>query len=332
MSSNWFIRNWFLVGLVLSVTLAWIYPQGGADDGWLPVEWMTRAGVVAIFFFQGLTLASEQVWKGLIRWRLHLLVQSYIFLITPLLAIGFAALASRYLTTDIAMGFVFLGALPTTISSALVFTSLAGGNVTLALVNTTLSNVAGVMLTPLWVSFFVRVQGEAMPLGSIILKIALLVLLPLLIGQVLRPGLHRWADANKQRFSNMSSGIVLFIVYTSFSNSVVSGFWNDLGIAVSLGALLLIVVYFGAVMALVYLGIRGFGLAPPDASAVMFCSSHKTLAAGVPMAKLIFSSNPAIGLILLPVMFYHPVQLLVGGFLIDWYRKRTNPNEEERHD
>ena len=59
MSSNWFIRNWFLVGLILSVALAWIYPQGGAVDGWLPVEWMTRAGVVAIFFFQGLTIASK---------------------------------------------------------------------------------------------------------------------------------------------------------------------------------------------------------------------------------------------------------------------------------
>jgi sodium/bile acid cotransporter 7 len=188
------------------------------------------------------------------------------------------------------------------------------------------------MLTPLWVSFFVRVQGEAMPLGSIILKITLLVLLPLIIGQVLRPGLHRWADVQKKRFSNMSSGIVLFIVYTSFSSSVVSGFWNDLGMAVSLGALLLIVVYFGAVMVSVCLGIRGFGLAPSDASAVMFCSSQKTLAAGIPMAKLIFASNPAIGLILLPVILYHPLQLLVGGLLIDGYKKRSNPNEEERQD
>lgn len=329
MSSNWFIRNWFLVGLVLSVIAAWVFPHGGAAGGFLPVEWMTRAGVVTIFFLQGLTLASEQVWKGLVRWRLHLMIQTYIFLITPLLAIGFAAIASRYLTADLAIGFVFLGALPTTISSALVFTSLAGGNVTLALVNTTLSNVAGVALTPLWVSLFVRVQGEAMPLGSMILKIALLVLLPLVIGQVLRPGLHRWADVNKKRFSNLSSCIVLFIVYTSFCSSFVSGFWSDLGPVVSLGALLLVVVYFVMVLALVAFGIFGAGLTPPEASAVMFCASHKTLAAGVPMAKLIFASNPAIGLILLPVMLYHPIQLLVGGFLIGWYRKRTNEEDQQ---
>ena len=122
---------------------------------------------------------------------------------------------------------------------------------------------------------------------------------------------------------------MLFIVYTAFCSSFVSGFWSDLGPAVSLGALLLVIVYFGAVLALVASGIFWTRLTPPDASAVMFCASHKTLAAGVPMAKLIFASNPAIGLILLPVMLYHPIQLLVGGFLIGWYRKRTNEEEQQ---
>jgi sodium/bile acid cotransporter 7 len=332
MSSNWFIRNWFLIGLFLSVLLAWIVPQGGATGGWLPTEWMTRIGVVGIFFFQGVTLVSEQALKGLVRWRLHLLIQVYIFLVTPLLAIAFSAIASRTLTSDIAIGFVFLGALPTTISSALVFTTLARGNVTLALFNTTLSNVVGVILTPLWISIFVRAQGEVLALGSVFLEIALLIVLPMVVGQVMRPRLHRWADANKELFSVLSRYIVLFIVYTSFCNSVVSGFWSELGLAVSLGSLILVTVYFGAVTLLVFIGIRGARLAPADASAVMFCASQKTLSAGVPIAKIVFASNPAVGLILLPVMLYHPVQLLVGGFMVEWYKKRSNTNEKERQD
>lgn len=321
MKSNWFLRNWFLVGLVLAVAMAWVLPEGGARGGWLPVASLTRAGVVIIFLLQGLTLASEQIWQGLVRWRLHLLIQVFIFGVTPLIALGLVLAAGRIIPEGLAIGFIFLGALPTTISSALVFTTLAGGNVTLALVNTTIANVAGVLLTPLWISCFVRVQGESISLGPVILKVALLILLPLVVGQLLRRWLHRVADARKKQFGILSSCIVLFIVYSSFSDSVVSGFWVQTGLAVSLGAVGLVLLYFALVMAVVLLIARRLHLGPSDRSAVVFCGSQKTLAAGVPMATLIFGAGPALGLILLPVMLYHPLQLLVGGALIGRYQK-----------
>lgn len=321
MASNWFIRNWFLVGLVLAVSMAWIFPEGGARGGLLPVETLTRGGVVVIFFLQGLTLASEQIWGGLVRWRLHLLIQGFIFVGAPVLALSLVLIFRSVLPADLAIGFIFLGALPTTISSALVFTTLAGGNVTLALVNTTIANIAGVLLTPLWVSFFVRVQGESISLGPVILKVALLILLPLVVGQILRRWLHRAADARKKQFAILSSCIVLFIVYSSFSDSVVSGFWVQTGLRLSLGAVGLVLLYFALVMGTVLLIARLLRLGPSDQPAVVFCASQKTLAAGVPMATLIFGAGPALGLILLPVMLYHPLQLLVGGTLIGRYQK-----------
>lgn len=321
MKANWFLRNWFLVGLVLAVAMAWVLPEGGAHGGWLPVAFLTRAGVVLIFLLQGLTLASEQIWRGLVRWRLHLLIQSFIFGVAPLVALGFVITAGRFMPEDLATGFIFLGALPTTISSALVFTTLAGGNVTLALVNTTIANIAGVLLTPLWVSFFVRVQGESISLGPVILKVALLILLPLIVGQILRRWLHRVADARKKQFGILSSCIVLFIVYCSFSDSVVSGFWVQTGLGMSLGAVGLVLGYFALIMGAVLLVARGLRLGPSDRPAVVFCASQKTLAAGVPMATLIFGAGPALGLILLPIMLYHPLQLLVGGALIGRYQK-----------
>lgn len=327
MASNWFIRNWFLVGLVLAVSMAWVFPDGGARDGLLPVEILTRGGVVVIFFLQGLTLASEQIWRGLVRWRLHLLIQGFIFVAAPLLALVMVMVFGRILPADLATGFIFLGALPTTISSALVFTTLAGGNVTLALVNTTIANVAGVLLTPLWVSFFVRVQGSSISLGPVILKVALLILLPLLFGQILRRWLHSTADARKKQCGNLSSCIVLFIVYSSFSDSVVSGFWLQTGLGVSLGAVVLVVLYFSLVMGGVLLTVRRLRLGTQDTPAVVFCSSQKTLAAGVPMATLIFGAGPSLGLILLPIMLYHPLQLLVGGLLIDRYQKANQAED-----
>lgn len=321
MASNWFVRNWFLVGLVLAVSMAWIFPEGGARGGLLPVETLTRGGVVVIFFLQGLTLASEQIWGGLVRWRLHLLIQSFIFVGAPVLALSLVLIFRSALPADLAIGFIFLGALPTTISSALVFTTLAGGNVTLALVNTTIANIAGVLLTPLWISLFVRVHGESISLGPVILKVALLILLPLIVGQILRRWLHQKADARKKQFAILSSCIVLFIVYSSFSDSVVSGFWVQTGLRLSLGAVGLVLLYFTLVMGAVLLIARLLRLSPSDQPAVVFCASQKTLAAGVPMATLIFGAGPALGLILLPVMLYHPLQLLVGGALIGRYQK-----------
>ena len=322
-SKNWLLRNWFLLGLIFAVALAWVFPQGGAGGGPLPVEQLVTAGVIVIFLLQGLTLASEQVWQGLVRWRLHLFIQLFIFGVTPLLAIGLVVGVGGRLPADLAVGFVFLGALPTTISSALVFTTLAGGNITLALVNTTIANLAGILLTPLWVSAFARVQGGEVPLGPVILKIALLILLPLGVGQVLRPGLHRWADAQRKRFGMISSAIVLFIVYNAFCESVVSGFWLQTGPGVTFGAAGLVGIYFAAVMLLVLIAVRVLRIKPGDGSAVVFCASHKTLAAGVPMAKLIFAGHPGLGLVLLPIMLYHPLQLIVGGALIGWFRRRS---------
>ncbi|MEZ5276390.1 MAG: bile acid:sodium symporter family protein [Opitutaceae bacterium] len=320
-SSNWIRRNWFLLGLVLAVLLAWVFPNGGSGGGGLPIGGLVNGGVILIFLLQGLTLASEQVWQGLVRWRLHLLIQIFIFGITPLVAIGLTVAAGRLLPPDLAIGFVFLGALPTTISSALVFTTLAGGNVTLALVNTTLSNLGGILLTPLWVSAFAQVQGTHFSLGPVILKIALLILLPLCLGQILRRRLHQWADRRRKQFGTVSSLIVLFIVYTSFCESVVSGFWGQTGAGVTLGATGLVVLYFACVMILVLGAVRFFGVPIPDSPAVVFCGSHKTLAAGVPMAKLIFAAHPGLGLILLPIMLYHPLQLIVGGVLIGRFQR-----------
>ena len=67
---------------------------------------------------------------------------------------------------------------------------------------------------------------------------------------------------------------------------------------------------------------RALGLPIEDRIAAVFCGSKKTLASGVPMAGLIFGANPAIGLILLPIMIYHPLQLAVGGVLAQRWAQR----------
>ena len=65
-----------------------------------------------------------------------------------------------------------------------------------------------------------------------------------------------------------------------------------------------------------------------DHIAALFCSVKKTLAMGVPLAQLIFGAHANLGLILLPIMFYHPFQLFVCGLLAN--RFATQQNDVER--
>ena len=317
----WFRRNWFLLGLVAAVGLAWLFPAAGAKGGLLRPELTIRAGVVVIYFFQGLTLALAALRHGALRWRLHALVQAWTFLLFPLVGLLLDRVAGARLPPDLRTGFLFLCVLPTTISTAIVFTTVAGGNVAGAIFNATLSNLLGIALTPLWTGWLMRAGGRTLPLGPVILEIVLLLLVPLAAGQALRPWLRRWADARKPRLAGVNSGIVLFIVYAAFANSVQARVWERYGAHIMLLALTGVLLLFAFVMGAVLVTIRADRLDSADASAALFCSSQKTLAAGVPMAQLIFGAHPGLGLILLPVMLYHPLQLMVHGMIAMRWRR-----------
>jgi sodium/bile acid cotransporter 7 len=312
---SWLRRNWFVVGLAAAVALAWICPAAGARGGLLRTEVTARAAVALIFFFQGLTLSFAALKGGVMRWRLHALVQAWIFLLFPLTGVLFTRVAGGLLPPDLRLGFLFLCVLPTTVSTAIVFTAVAGGNTAGAVFNATLSNLLGIALTPLWTRWLMQAGGRTLPLGPVILDIALLLLAPLVAGQALRPWLGRWADARRSRLAAVNSGIVLFIVYAAFAGSVQAGVWERYGAATTARAVVGVVVLFGFIMAAVGLTVRAAGLERSDAVAGLFCASQKTLAAGVPMAQLIFGGDPGLGLILLPVMLYHPLQLTVHGLL-----------------
>jgi sodium/bile acid cotransporter 7 len=319
---TWLRRNWFLAGLVAAVGLAWLGPAAGAQGGFLRPEITIRAGVVLIFFSQGLTLALDTLRHGALRWRLHAVVQAWTFLLFPLVGLFFDRLAGSRLPPDLRVGFLFLCVLPTTLSTAIVFTTVAGGNVAGAIFNATLSNLLGIVVTPLWTGWLLHAGGQALPLGPVILEIVLLLLVPLAAGQALRPWLRRWADPRKTRLAGVNSGIVLFIVYAAFANSVQARVWERYGLHSALLAATGVVLLFAVVMAAVHLTIRAARLGDADARAALFCASQKTLAAGVPMAQLIFGAHPGLGLILLPVMLYHPLQLMVHGMIaVRWQRE-----------
>jgi solute carrier family 10 (sodium/bile acid cotransporter), member 7 len=320
----WLKRNWFLVGLVLSVGLAFLLPGQGAAGGILRTEITTKLAVAVIFFLRGILLPLEELRRGILAWRLHLLVHAHIFLLFPLSVLILVELAGLVVPVDpnLRLGFLFLAALPTTISTAVVFTAMAGGNSAASVFNSTLSNCLGVFLVPLWIAWLLQREAVAVPLGFVVGQIVLLIVVPLVIGQAIKPLLWEFSAAHRKGMEAFSSGLVLFIMFAAFANSVAAGAWHGFGGDLLAGTVAATLVLFVVATAGALAAGRFFRLEAADRISLAFCGPQKTLAAGAPIANILFPGDPALTLILLPVLFYHFIQLFAGGYLIERLKLR----------
>ena len=313
--------DWFLVGMVAATTLAWAWPAPGAAGGWLHPELVTKVGVALIFFLHGVLLSFGAMREGALNWRLHVLVQSCTFLLFPLLGLALNASLGGSVSPELKLGLVFLCALPSTVSSSVAMTAAARGNVAGAVFNATLSSLIGIFLTPLWVAFVMETTGQTVPLGPVILDLLRWLVLPLAVGQALHPWLGGLAKRHKAGISLVDRGTILLLVYTSFCDSFQKGIWSGRGAGQLWLVLAIAVALFTLAMGVMSLAARALHFTREDRIAAMFCGSKKTLASGVPMAKLIFGAHPGLGLILLPIMIYHPLQLVICGVLAARWRR-----------
>lgn len=321
---HWIRSNGFLLGLLLAVALAFLLPGPGARGGVLHAEMINTFGIALILFLQGLSLAFEKIRRGAGNWRLHLIIQSFTFAIFPLVGLLFDGVMDRVwpgAPLAVRQGLLYLCVLPSTVSTSVVLTAVAGGNTAGALFNAAFSNIAGVVLTPVLVQILMQKTGASAPFGPLLLKIVLLTLVPFACGMVLRHFVAAWVDARKIWVNRLSNAVILFIVYSAFCDSVQEKVWERYGLLLTGRVIVLVTVLFSVMSLLVFVANRLLRLPREDAIASYFCSVKKTLAMGVPLALLIFGNTADLTLILLPTMFYHPLQLFVNGLLANrWAR------------
>ncbi len=323
---HWVRSNGFVLGLGAAVAAGFLFPGPGSRGGALHPEVVNNAGVALILFLQGLSLAFEKIRSGAANWRLHLVCQGFTFAVFPLLGFLLGAalpLAWPGVPPGVRGGFLYLCVLPSTISTSVVLTAVARGNTAGALFNAALSNILGVVLTPLLVHLLMRSTGQGQPFGPLLLQITLLTLVPFAAGMLLRPRVLGWVEAHKAWATRLSNAVVLFIVYCAFCDSVEERIWSRYGGLLTVEILAVVVLLFVAVSLLAWGACRGLALNREDTVAGYFCSVKKTLAMGVPLAGLIFGARADLSLILLPIMLYHPLQLTVNGILANRWAKRA---------
>jgi sodium/bile acid cotransporter 7 len=220
------------------------------------------------------------------------------------------------LSTPLWTGLILLSVLPSTVQSSIAFTSIARGNVPAALCAATVSNLLGMLLTPLLAGLLLSSQGgfSIRGVGDILLQL----LLPFAAGQLSRPLLADWALRNKTLLGLVDRGSILLVVYTAFSEGVTQGIWHQVGI-MELGRMLVIdAALLAAVLTITTYGSRLLGFSRADEITIVFCGSKKSLASGLPMATVLLAGQ-SVGLIILPLMLFHQIQLMVCAWLAKRY-------------
>ncbi|MGW6271249.1 bile acid:sodium symporter family protein [Streptomyces sp. NPDC055060] len=313
----------YILALLGTVGVAALLPARGV--GAEVAGGASTAAVALLFFLYGARLSTREALDGLKHWRLHVTVLACTFLVFPLLGLAARGLVPYVLTPALYSGFLFLTLVPSTIQSSIAFTSMARGNVPAAICAGSFSSLAGIVLTPLLAAALLGNSGGGFSADSV-LKIVLQLLVPFLAGQVLRRWIGGFVARHKKVLGLVDRGSILLVVYTAFSEGMVQGIWHQVT-PLRLGALLGVEAVLLAVMlALTWYGAKRLGFGRADRIAIQFAGSKKSLAAGLPMASVLFGAQASLAV--LPLMLFHQMQLMVCAVIA----KRRSRDAEDAED
>lgn len=314
----------FLTSLICAVLLASFLPCPPSLQPWL--SRLTSLLVTLMFFFQGAKLQRHAIVESLQDWRLQGATLIMSFGIFPLIGLGLFALChvispNGLLKPDLWTGVLFLCCLPSTVQSSIALTSIARGNVPASICAATVSNILGILFTPLLAGLLLHRSDSGSGLGTII-DVSRELLLPFIIGQLVQRWVGPIVKKHKVLLSFTDRGSIIVMVYAAFSAAVLQGLWHripliQLGEVAVLDSLLLAII-LGLTAALG----RLMGQTIENDISLQFCGSKKSLATGVPMASVIFPSGA--GIVVLPLMLFHQIQLFVCTVLARHYAQRPN--------
>ncbi|WP_095162851.1 bile acid:sodium symporter family protein [Pseudomonas sp. Irchel 3F5] len=307
-----------LLGVILMATLLPCEGNGAVVFGWL-----TNLAIGLLFFLHGAKLSREAVAAGAGHWRLHLLVFACTFVMFPLLGMLFKPLFLPLVGDELYLGVLYLCALPATVQSAIAFTSLARGNVPAAICSAAASSLLGIVLTPLLVVLLMGVEGDSGSSLDAVLKIVLQLLVPFVAGQLARRWIGAWVARNARGLKSVDQGSILLVVYTAFSDAVVSGLWHSVPPSRLLGLALVCCLLLALVLWLISALGRWLGFDLEDRITILFAGSKKSMATGVPMAQVLFVGG-GIGAMILPLLLFHQIQLMVCAVLAQRYAARID--------
>ena len=323
MARSRFLPDNFTLALIATVTLASVLPASGAVAR--VFDSVTVAAIALLFFLHGAKLSRDAVMAGLSHWRLHLVVVGATFVLFPLLGWVLRPVLLPLVTPELYVGVLYLCVLPATVQSAIAFTAMARGNMPAAICSASASTLLGIVITPLLVGVLLpEAQGQHSQQDTLhsMGRITLQLLVPFVAGHLLRPWIGGFVQRHAPVLKLVDQGSILLVVFTAFSAAVVEGLWQQLPLPALAGLVAVCAVLLTLALVTTTWVARRLGFSTEDEITIVFCGSKKSLASGVPMAKVLFAAS-SVGAILLPLMVFHQMQLMVCAVLAQRYARRT---------
>lgn len=304
-----FLRDPMIAVLVIATALALVLPAAGEARGIATT--VSSVGIFVLFLVNGMRIRRSEIARGLANWRYFGPLMLFVFGAMALLGLGFGWLAGAVLPPLVALGFVFLGCLPSTVQSATSYTSLANGNVALAVVGAALINIAGVAVSaPLFA--LVGGAGAADVGAEAIVRIFVILVLPFAIGQAVQDRFIDRLTAHKATAAWLDRSVIGIAVYVAFSGAVEQGLATMFAPGDWLALVVLVLAMLGLALGAAWGAGALLGLARGDRIAFLFAGSQKSVAIGAPLAAILFPPASA-GFVIAPLLLYHLAQLVLAA-------------------
>jgi solute carrier family 10 (sodium/bile acid cotransporter), member 7 len=303
------IPDRFVLMLLGAVLLGWLLPASGKV---LEIaRTVSNISIFALFFLHGLRLPRRDVLAAARSWKLQGAMLAFSFIAMPLAGLALAKGLGWMLPGALVTGLIYCAMLPSTVQSAISYSSMAGGNIAASVVGAAVSNLLGIVLTPLLVVTVIGAASGVSLGGDTIIRIASLLLLPFALGQAAQGWLGAWAARQRGMLSFFDRLVILIAVYVAFAGAVVSGSLSALDLPTLFSLVLLIGVLLTFALSGSWLLGSTLNLPRPDRISLLYTGVQKSIATGAPMAAILFGANA--GLIVLPAIIYHMAQLLLSA-------------------
>lgn len=319
-------RSWwrridpFMVAIVVAAVIATLLPARGV--GVPVVDWASRIMIAGLFFFYGVRLKPAETLAGLRHWRLHSVILTFTYVAFPIIGLALRPLVPEVLSEEVYRGLLWICLLPSTVQSSINFTSIARGNVAAAIVSASMSNLLGVFITPLLAIAMMSTTGMFLNANSVF-DIAAQILLPFVVGQLSRRWTAEFVTRHRKRLKLFDQASIIMVVYKAFGQGVRDGLWQrtswqDIVLILAVTTAILTLMLWLTWQVPAWLGFNR-----KDQIAIQFCGTKKSLATGVPMASVMFPAAQ-VGMIVLPLMIFHQIQLMVCAWLAARYSNKPD--------
>lgn len=301
----------FVLAIIISIIIAYFFPFLGAKDSPVNLNLINSLGISFIFFFYGLSLENEAIKNGLKNWKLHVSVQLSTFLLFPLIIMPFYPLFKDTEYELLWLAFLFMAALPSTVSSSVVLVSMARGNLPAAIFNASISGILGVLFTPLWLLPFAHKTDVAFDFSAIYAQLATEIVIPLALGLLLRRFLAKWAIRHKKTLDRFDKFIILLIIYKSFVQSFEENIFSSIDLTTMFVIIGLVLGLFYFIYHLTGWISKALKFNHADTITNQYCGTKKSLVHGAVFSEALFGKSSVVGILLLPLMFYHAFQIFI---------------------